>query len=570
MTNIGDVIDGKYEILTEIGRGGMSVVYLAMDRRLNKQWAIKEVRKRGVSKNDEIVVNSLIAEANLIKKLDHPAFPRIVDIIDNGSTIYIVMDYIEGESLDKILEEHGAQPEENVIAWAMQICDALNYLHSQKPHPIIYRDMKPANLMLKPEGEYGIIKIIDFGIAREFKDKNLADTTVLGTRGYASPEHYAGHTDVRSDIFSLGMTMHHLLAGVDPRRGEQYASVRNWNPDLSEGIEIIVDKCVEPAPENRYQNCDELLRDLYDPGSLTKGFRKSQKLKLFGFAAAVGLTVLFTIGGFSLKGASNRINSNNYENLIGVAASTDYEEKVSNYEQAIEIAPEDTRAYMRLLEAFEDNGRFGSIESSKFITLYNKYRNRMDPNSADVCELRYKIGTIYYNYYMENNQSPSIGARAKQAFSYFEENYNCETEYEHKTISDCFYWVCYFYNNYLLDSEGGKLNVEEADKSNYEQLFSEINSRIDSIQESGTYNKLALYHTVFITLHDRRQEMAQLNVSSSDVLELFDDVYKKAAALTPNKTQAQEMQLEMTSHYKEYRASIENTFTAKERSEQNG
>ena len=182
MTQIGSVIDGKYEILTEIGRGGMSVVYLAMDKRLNKQWAIKEVRKKGVSKNDEIVVNSLVAEANLIKRLDHPAFPRIVDIIDNGQTIYIVMDYIEGESLDKILEEHGAQSEDNVIHWAMQICDALNYLHAQKPHPIIYRDMKPANLMLKPEGEYGIIKIIDFGIAREYKDKNLPDTTVLGTR----------------------------------------------------------------------------------------------------------------------------------------------------------------------------------------------------------------------------------------------------------------------------------------------------------------------------------------------------------------------------------------------------
>ena len=105
MTEIGAVIDGKYEILKEIGRGGMSVVYLAMDKRLNKQWAVKEIRKKGNGKNDEIVVNSLLAEANLMKRLDHPALPRIVDIIDNGITIYVVMDYIEGESLDKILKE---------------------------------------------------------------------------------------------------------------------------------------------------------------------------------------------------------------------------------------------------------------------------------------------------------------------------------------------------------------------------------------------------------------------------------------------------------------------------------
>lgn len=143
MTEIGTVIDGKYEILREIGRGGMSIVYLAMDTHLNKQWAVKEIRKKGNGKNDEVVVNSLLAEANMMKKLDHPALPRIVDIIDNGITIYVVMDYIEGESLDKVLNEYGAQPEEQVIAWAEQLCEALEYLHSQKP-PIIYRDMKPA------------------------------------------------------------------------------------------------------------------------------------------------------------------------------------------------------------------------------------------------------------------------------------------------------------------------------------------------------------------------------------------------------------------------------------------
>ena len=243
MTEIGTVIDGKYEILREIGRGGMSIVYLAMDTHLNKQWAVKEIRKKGNGKNDEVVVNSLLAEANMMKKLDHPALPRIVDIIDNGITIYVVMDYIEGESLDKVLNEYGAQPEEQVIAWAEQLCEALEYLHSQKP-PIIYRDMKPANVMLKPEGN---IKIIDFGIAREYKEQKLSDTTVLGTKGYAPPEQYSGQTDARSDIFALGMTMHHLLTGIDPRSGEAYAPVRMWNPQLSEGIELIINKCVEPA-----------------------------------------------------------------------------------------------------------------------------------------------------------------------------------------------------------------------------------------------------------------------------------------------------------------------------------
>lgn len=307
MTHVGTVIEGKYEILKEIGRGGMSVVYLANDTHLNRNWAVKEVRKKGNGKNDEIVVNSLLAEANMVKRLDHPALPRIVDIIDNGSTIYIVMDFIEGESLDKILNEYGAQPEDKVIEWAMQICDVLSYLHSQKP-PIIYRDMKPANLMLKPNGN---ISIIDFGIAREYKEQNLADTTVLGTKGYAPPEQYSGQTDPRSDIFALGMTMHHLLTGIDPRNGEPYAPVRQWNPELSEGIEAIINKCVEPAAENRYQSCAELLVDLQDPSKVTKGWRKKLKRRLFSFVGAAALAVVAGIAGLALNLAATQVNSPN-------------------------------------------------------------------------------------------------------------------------------------------------------------------------------------------------------------------------------------------------------------------
>ena len=318
MTEIGTVIDGKYEVLREIGRGGMSVVYLAMDTHLNKQWAVKEIRKKGSGKNDEVVVNSLLAEANLMMRLDHPALPRIVDIIDNGVTIYVVMDYIEGESLDKILLEYGAQPEEKVKNWAMQIADALAYLHSQRP-PIVYRDMKPANVMLKPEGN---IKIIDFGIAREYKEQNLADTTVLGTKGYAPPEQYSGQTDPRSDIFALGMTMHHLLTGIDPRNGEPYASVRQWNPELSEGIELIIDKCVEPAAENRYQSCADLIYDLEHPELITKDFKRKQKRKLTAFIASAALCVVMAVSGVVCSKLSVQLNNNTYDSLISVMAST--------------------------------------------------------------------------------------------------------------------------------------------------------------------------------------------------------------------------------------------------------
>ena len=399
MAEIGSIIDGKYEILREIGKGGMSVVYLAMDTHLNKQWAVKEIRKKGSGKNDEIVVNSLLAEANMMKRLDHPALPRIVDIIDNGVTIYVVMDYIEGESLDKILNEYGAQPEELVITWAKQLCDALSYLHSQKP-PIIYRDMKPANIMLKPEGN---IKIIDFGIAREYKEQNLADTTVLGTKGYAPPEQYSGQTDARSDIFALGMTMHHLLTGVDPRSGDAYAPVRMWNPELSEGIEIIIDKCVQPAAENRYQNCADLLYDLEHPELITRDYKKKQKRKLTAFITASALTVILGVSGLVCNVMATRVNNNNYETLVSPSVATSLEDKVSSYEQAIKIYPNRIEAYTCMLEAYEDEGKFGKKENDEFLALYNAHKDNFDVTSKEYAELNYKIGMMYFNYYTNDD-----------------------------------------------------------------------------------------------------------------------------------------------------------------------
>ncbi len=200
MAYLGDVIDGKYEILRELGRGGMSIVYLAMDKRLNKQWAIKEFRKDKDDENRRVALESLLKEANIMKKLDHPTLPRIVDIIDQDSTIYIVMDYIEGESLNKVLDAYGAQPQDAVIEWAKQLSEVLDYLHTRKP-PVIYRDMKPANIMLKPDGT---IRLIDFGIAREYQEGSTGDTEIIGTRGYAAPEQFGekGQTDARTFIRS--------------------------------------------------------------------------------------------------------------------------------------------------------------------------------------------------------------------------------------------------------------------------------------------------------------------------------------------------------------------------------
>ena len=560
MTEIGTVIDGKYEILREIGRGGMSVVYLAMDTHLNKQWAVKEIRKKGSGKNDEIVVNSLLAEANMMKRLDHPALPRIVDIIDNGITIYVVMDYIEGESLDKILLEYGAQPEERVINWAMQIADALSYLHGQKP-PIIYRDMKPANVMLKPEGN---IKIIDFGIAREYKEQNLADTTVLGTKGYAPPEQYSGQTDPRSDIFALGMTMHHLLTGVDPRNGEAYASVRQWNPELSEGIEIIIDRCVQPASENRYQSCADLIYDLEHPELITKGFKRKQKRRLAAFLVSAILSVVMVISGFACRYAATQVNNNTYESLVSVMDSTSLEEKISSYKQAIEIYPSDPQAYIKILEAYENEGMFDNAQNSEFLALYNKYKTDFDTTTRELAELNYKVGMMYFNYYTENGKE-LFSTRVNKAYSFFKANYENQEispDFAEKSLSDCYYQICNFYKKYILNSA----TVEEASRGDYEALFQTIEAALVEVEDAGPYDQLTLYNGAFMLLYDQRSQMASVSVDETLVLNLLDTVYDNAQSLVVQKDQSKKLQQEVVNNYKTYREAIERAYDAAERS----
>ena len=195
-------------------------------------------------KDYEVVRQGLIAETDILKRLNHPHLPSIIDVIDREDTFLIVMDYIEGKALDYWLKKEGAQPQERVVEWAKQICDVFGYLHSRKP-PIIYRDLKPANVMLKPDGQ---IMIIDFGTAREFKETSIEDTSCLGTQGYAAPEQYGGHgqTDARTDIYTLGATMYHLLTGHNPSLPpyEMYP-IRRWNPALSSGLEEIVLKVGE-------------------------------------------------------------------------------------------------------------------------------------------------------------------------------------------------------------------------------------------------------------------------------------------------------------------------------------
>ena len=274
---IGKTIDAKYEVLKLIGRGGFYTTYLVKDVRVNKAWAMKVCDKKNRHYSPAIREN-ILTEPYMMQKLNHLAIPKVVDIIEDEDSIFIVRDYIEGETLETIVRMYGAQPADKVIEWGKQMCSALGYLHSQNP-PLIYRDMKPANVILKPDGT---IKFIDFGIMRAYKPNQSSDTCCLGTKGYAAPEQFGGsQTDDRTDIFGLGMTMFRLVTGLNPTEPPyEIKPICLVNPNLPKGLEYIISKCTRPNPAERYQSCDELMADLNNYLGLPKP--KGIFGKLFG------------------------------------------------------------------------------------------------------------------------------------------------------------------------------------------------------------------------------------------------------------------------------------------------
>ncbi len=406
MLEIGSLVDGKYKILNKVGQGGMSVVYLAMNEKANKQWAVKEVRKDGVL-DFESVKQGLVAETDILKKLNHPNLPSIIDVIDTDDSFIIIMDYIQGNSLNKALEEFGAQPQELVIEWAKQLCDVLGYLHSRTP-AIIYRDMKPANVMLKPDGN---VTLIDFGTAREYKEKNLADTTCLGTVGYAAPEQFGGmgQTDARTDIYCLGATLYHLVTGMNPCEPPyEIKPIREINPTLSSGLERIILKCTQRNPEDRYQSCAELMYALEHYEEIDDIHRKKQKKQLWTFLTFVILMFLF--GATSIWGYISAENkkSENYEVILKSA------ESVNDYYDAILTDPSRVEAYLQLNKFLTDDFALSKEEGhqllklqiglddknasgfSQSIEVLEELKNANPEGYKDVC---YEIGQSFLFYY---------------------------------------------------------------------------------------------------------------------------------------------------------------------------
>lgn len=522
MLEIGSLVDGKYKILSEIGHGGMSVVYMAINEKANKTWAVKEVRKDG-RMDFNIVRQGLMAEIDTLKRLKHPYLPSIVDVIEDDETFIIVMDYVEGRSLDKILEEHGVQQESGVVEWAKQLCDVLGYLHSRTP-AIIYRDMKPANVMLKPDGT---VTLIDFGTAKNY-EINYGETTGIGTIGYAAPEQYIGsglgRTDARTDIYCLGMTLYHLLTGQDPCRNLiSDTSIRAVNPALSRGLDSIIRKCTAHQPEDRYQSCEELMYDLENYEILEPLYKKKQKRKFSIFIGILAASVLCVAAGLSFHFAASAKASETYNNLLYEASrSVDYDTKISLYEQCMELPDMGGRkdAYLGMIQTVKENDAVFTVNEANLLDKYiMNHKDELQANKRDYTEICFETGKLFWYYYDYGDGSDNQVTRAKSAIEWFQDVVDqAPQDYENLGMAKAYASIGMFYRDITT-------NITEAsDKGNYKPLFDNLTELIPAVAENANENEIARLELVELTRGALQQYATKFKVdgvAEQEILSLY-------------------------------------------------
>ncbi|MBE5826378.1 MAG: serine/threonine protein kinase [Butyrivibrio sp.] len=297
----------RYRILRKLGEGGSSMVYMGCDMESGKAVTVK-VFKEGVL-NGADIKNAVMEETALLQRLDHPDIPKVLAVYEDA----FVLEHVHGNSLDKVLKAKGALPEKTAVQMGKELLKILTYLHGRK-NPVIYRDLKPANIIVKPDGH---VALIDFGAAREYCPGVGADTLNLGTCGYAAPEQYGslGQTDVRTDIYCFGRTLMQMMAG-----GEKAGSKNEGNAikagrpkTVSPELRKILEKCTRPDRDDRFGSCREIGKALegYPRAVAVRRLIQGVKAALIAAVLALGVTAAVshydTVRSYAAEDAKQRI-----------------------------------------------------------------------------------------------------------------------------------------------------------------------------------------------------------------------------------------------------------------------
>lgn len=396
-------VAGRYRLLDVVGRGGMSLVWVATDLTLNKLWAVKQIRAEAAY--DARIRESFLTEAELMKRFDHPGIPRIVDLVHEGSRLYVVMDYVEGRTLRDILCDEGPRPPERVVDWGLQLCDVIGYLHRRAP-AVVYRDVKPGNIMLTPEGR---IRLVDFGIAMVTGGARGSEGGAgdgagghdsggargVGTPGFSAPEQFDAPADVdeRADIYGIGATMYALLTGRHPGRGRQ-AFPRSCPPRLRETVR----RCMSRDPSRRYASCADLAYALDHVGD-DDGRRKVLVRRRRLFRSVAAFSALSLGASPCCAAMADRARERDWGRWMASAErSTDIAEAQNCYLRAIALRPDRVEPYEGLIRLAKTDGVLDSVEEA-MLALYVIENGEALRSNESWPRLCYDIGILYWHYY---------------------------------------------------------------------------------------------------------------------------------------------------------------------------
>ncbi len=416
MLEIGTVVNGRYRVLRELGSGGTGIVYLALDEQTNRTWAIKVIDHE--NGDFAMVRRSLMSKASVLKKFLHPYLPVITEIMEYRNSMMIIMEYVEGRSLKEMLTDSMKNdglplPVEDVIIWAHQICEVLYYLHTAE-NPVIYGDLKPGNVMVRPNGN---IVLIDFGTVQLSGRGDENDMYCLGTPGYAAPEQYGSRQlGPWTDIYSFGATLHCLLTGHDPVQTPFcFPDILECCPQLEEEISVrqrkklvelgrIIERCTRYSAAERYHSFGELADEL----AVLRGTTEKSVKKAGGRKGLLKLCLcaVFVCGALAAGGAfiGKKIKNMEYTACIEQAKTSDYEGKIFFLRRAAALNPYCETAYMELLDMLLEDGCFSDIDE-KLMTelLYARGKGRDEDNKTCLSEnsdgyliFSYKMGLACY------------------------------------------------------------------------------------------------------------------------------------------------------------------------------
>ena len=427
----------RYVISSVLHNGTFSQVYGVSDAKNGKLVALKEVaapvpdpKGRG-----KIAVDSLKRETRLMQPLTHPGIPRILDVRDRtdkpGGKYSVLMDYIGGYDLADAAKrtDKGRFSEQFVVSKMVQVATILQYLHTPPhihPGPVVHRDIKPKNIMY----QNGSMVLMDYGLAEVITPDNQINTHALGTKGYAPPEQITkgAPLNIRSDIYSLGMTMYQLLVGDLPtsdRRGIPTGPVdaHAANPEVSRALSDVIAKCVALRPDDRYSSMVEVIAALntYKTADSRHRAKHRRRIRTVGALAAAALVMSIASAGTYTYGAN--ADANSYAALTSAAQKAG---TVEAWEPVINARPSNIDSYFDTITAIKQgDGRFTSAEEAAFIPLVREHIKDIQENPR-YPELAYQIGELYWFFYTSDANADGLALSAPWFKDAISGNYNVE------------------------------------------------------------------------------------------------------------------------------------------------